>query len=1396
MSEIIHKHKKIVFFLSITIFCSFEFLFGSKAVKAATGANVTINNTVYLTQCGTLSGQNTKYILDNDLNSEGTCLKFAANNIEIDLNGKKITYDNAAGVGVPNADFESFDQNNLPTDWTITGTTTAQVKSTAAMPLSHSSYLDLGNSPNGTVIESGWSTLPANVTAAIYQFRGDQYWWVYNSPYPQIKFEVIFQDDTVVYTTTGAGIANGFGTFTTKNLAGQYKVRMTVVANNDYAAQYANTYPAVDLFDVRTTGFHGIDLTSNGTNIYIHGGLITQGAGQGLRCDAIAGNVSGATFEQLTFDTSGIESGAYKGSYTSNFIIKNSTVSRASTLAIFNRMQLEAAINIGITNDARITNNTMECGVKEASGWGCVYFGGSNVEVDHNTLTAHTNVTNHHAIVTYASSQVSIHDNVIRSDPGQGIIMSSTSHDFDIYNNNITLDSVAPNAEYGLIEHDAITIKDYGSGCYNAKVHGNTITLNGRYDHNYTAQFLGAANGYMDGIMQMCGSGNAFYYDNNIDAKIIDSGMWVNGIELGGITDNQVVDYRNTIKSDWSNVLFGGYAGQGNIISNVKAISNTFIKGDNPATDYHTFGQLRSGSITSNQMHFIDSKVSGGASLNDVFTGARGDYAFNYTVDWYLDVLAKDGLGSPMSDANISLTDKNGLKIFDGTTDSSGKVRIVVSDYQNKIIEWNKTIINTIFNPYTLSVTPAGGSATTKQITMDKSKTATFQFDVISVVDNADIVSGDVNSVPPPGILNGTPQGRVKWDIGTVNMQVTTTKNATCKYDTVANKPYGDMSSTFATTGGATAHATPIANVSSGQVYDFYIKCQDDYGNISVGDYHINFSINPVPNLTIPYTPSIAPGAEPNFYSKLDSAIDLATPTDGAVINSYTSGGGSFSYDSGVNGNAISFNAINPTGDAAYLTLGKDNIDFSDADDSGAVLEYWLKFNFDPHQFTGEKFMASGFPYGASTSTFMIEWYGSNPYLVFEFDKNIQTTKTGNRFMVYSDAWNLWNNWQQDEWHKVTIFWKKNSGSGNAELHMFIDGTQQGCMAAHCNDYNGTLPATNGGGLYMGIFGAYQAKFAVDELKAWNSYATLPELSTIPGGSGGGSDTTPPILSAGLPTGVIARNSVSSQLQVTTNEAATCKWSQDMGVSYDSMINLFDGLSTSHTAAIDGLQNGTAYKYYVKCKDFSGNANTTDYTIQFAVDFTIPFPTGPNLALPTNGGSASVSSTYNCWPGGLAYADCTGNQYPSSSLINGDRAGINSAHGGTWVNYAGSPLPQWAMITWPTAQNISEIDVFNFQSNVWAPVTPTVGMTTSGATQNYEVQFWNGSGWEDVSGGNVTNNNLVWNRFNFPVINTTKIRLLISAYNAGMTYAGFTEIEAYAPADLLAPIAPINLSVK
>jgi hypothetical protein len=103
-------------------------------------------------------------------------------------------------------------------------------------------------------------------------------------------------------------------------------------------------------------------------------------------------------------------------------------------------------------------------------------------------------------------------------------------------------------------------------------------------------------------------------------------------------------------------------------------------------------------------------------------------------------------------------------------------------------------------------------------------------------------------------------------------------------------------------------------------------------------------------------------------------------------------------------------------------------------------------------------------------------------------------------------------------------------------------------------------------------------------------------------------DTTPPIISQGFPSGSLALNTTSTGLYVATNEFASCRYSATSNVSYSSMTNNLVMMTTvssfligHNSQTITGLVNNRTYLYFVRCLDRYGNANQSDYLITFSV---------------------------------------------------------------------------------------------------------------------------------------------------------------------------------------------------
>ena len=201
--------------------------------------------------------------------------------------------------------------------------------------------------------------------------------------------------------------------------------------------------------------------------------------------------------------------------------------------------------------------------------------------------------------------------------------------------------------------------------------------------------------------------------------------------------------------------------------------------------------------------------------------------------------------------------------------------------------------------------------------------------------------------------------------------------------------------------------------------------------------------------------------------------------------------------------------------------------------------------------------------------------------------------------------------------------------------------------------------------------------------------------------------------------------------------------------------------SVSWTPAVAGTYVLTAV-----ATDDSGLARASAPVTVTVSDGTVSPPAGSvNVALATYGAVATASSTYTA-------------KYPASGVINGDRRGLNWANGGGWNDGTSGTWPDWLEVQFNGSQTINEIDVFTVQDSYGNPAVPTPTMTfTKYGIVDFSIQYWTGSSWENVPGGVVTENSLVWRQFAFPSITTSRIRVLVTKGKG--SYSRITEVEAY-----------------
>jgi hypothetical protein len=156
---------------------------------------------------------------------------------------------------------------------------------------------------------------------------------------------------------------------------------------------------------------------------------------------------------------------------------------------------------------------------------------------------------------------------------------------------------------------------------------------------------------------------------------------------------------------------------------------------------------------------------------------------------------------------------------------------------------------------------------------------------------------------------------------------------------------------------------------------------------------------------------------------------------------------------------------------------------------------------------------------------------------------------------------------------------------------------------------------------------------------------------------------------------------------------------------------------------------------------------------------TPPPPGWCNIALATNGSTATAQSTYS-------------SAYAASKVIDGNRAGGTENY---W-NQSGTGLPQWIQVDFDKIYEIGEVDLFSVQDAYSSPSTPTPGMTFSnyGITAG-TIQAKLGNTWTTVD--TISGNNLVWYKATFAHVNASAVRVNISGVPDNV--ARCTELEVW-----------------
>ncbi len=249
---------------------------------------------------------------------------------------------------------------------------------------------------------------------------------------------------------------------------------------------------------------------------------------------------------------------------------------------------------------------------------------------------------------------------------------------------------------------------------------------------------------------------------------------------------------------------------------------------------------------------------------------------------------------------------------------------------------------------------------------------------------------------------------------------------------------------------------------------------------------------------------------------------------------------------------------------------------------------------------------------------------------------------------------------------------------------------------------------------------------------------------------------------------------LASSLNPSTTGTAITFTATILGSAPTGSVNFTDGgttISGCAAVALSGsgnsktaqcITNGLTVGSHAIVATYSGDATNPGSNNNPALTQVVNV-TGVNVALASNGGVASASSTFS-----------TG--FPVSAINNNERAGANWGNGGGWNDNTANTFPDWVQINFNGAQSINRVVVYTLQDNYANPVEPTDTMTfsTEGVTA-FTVQGWTGSAWTTL--GTVSGSNLVKRTVQFTAFTTDRIRINITA--ALDQYSRIAEVEAW-----------------
>ncbi len=421
-----------------------------------------------------------------------------------------------------------------------------------------------------------------------------------------------------------------------------------------------------------------------------------------------------------------------------------------------------------------------------------------------------------------------------------------------------------------------------------------------------------------------------------------------------------------------------------------------------------------------------------------------------------------------------------------------------------------------------------------------------------------------------PQRSNLYPTGTLPAGTKETTISVSTNVAAYCRYSKNPGTAYSSMSGSFSYNKEKTFHSVKAVGLETGVTYEYYVRCRDVDNNKNIDDAVIRFNVGSSSPIT----------GSPSGSSGSSSAQGIPP----VISNLYPTGtlpAGTNETQLSVSTNEAAYCRYSPTPGVVYESMAKSlsydkaklthTINLVGLADN-KIYEYYVRCrDMEGNKDTSDvvvRFGIGGVDYSSpgSSNQDITPPYRYDGYpdedMPYSTKSTPITLKTDEKAVCRYDT---------------------------------VSGVSYGQMKIFANT-NALVHSTGVSGFNEGETYKYYVKCA-DERNNINTDDYLISFKVK-----AAADVTPPAITVVYPYGDLAYGTTEVQLGITTNESASCRYSTEQGVAYSSMKKNFTKQTFNyHTAKVTGLQNGTYYSYFIRCKDTAGNANTGDIMIRFRV---------------------------------------------------------------------------------------------------------------------------------------------------------------------------------------------------